>query len=194
MPSRALPIWLGLVLSVGACSTTKYEGAVVTPAAVANIRAENPDAPLRVEIARIPRAPDVQRDSNESELARLVDVAPDHATLALSSEAAARVVPNDSIKRIFVIHRSGAVAVGAGVGVMVGVAAALIGAATYSSDPCAHSTSWGCVDFSLSRSDESLLLGIGVGVPAIVIGAALGAAISSRTNYTFGPPAMARAD
>jgi len=182
---------LGLVLSVGACSTTKYGGPVVNPAAVANIRAENPDATLNVELARSPIAPDVQHGSNVPELARLVDVAPDHATLTLSSEAAARVVPNDSIERIVVVHRGEGPFVGAGIGAIVGVAAALAGAATYS-DPCANSTSWGCVDFS--RSDVSLLLGLGVGIPAILIGTAVGAAISTQTNYTFGPPAAVRAD
>jgi hypothetical protein len=189
MPSRTLPILLGLVISVGACSTTRYGGSVVTPAAVADIRAENPDTPLRVELARIPRAPDVQRGSDEPELARLVDVAPDHATLVLSSEVAARVVPNDSIKRIVVIHRSEGALMGAGIGVIVGVAAALAVAGT-SSDSCARSTSWGCVDFS--SGDMSVLVGVGVGIPAILIGTALGAAISTRTNYTFGPPAADR--
>jgi hypothetical protein len=189
MSSRSLLAVAALGLSVGACSTTKYRGAVVTPAALAGIGAENPDYTLSVEVPGRATAAGAASSTELPELARLVDVAPDHTTLALSSEAAARVVSNDSVKRIIVIRRDVGAAAGAGIGVMLGVAAALAVAATYS-DPCANSTSWGCV--GIPRADVSILTGLVVGIPAALIGAGLGAAIGDRTNYTFGPPEAGR--
>jgi hypothetical protein len=183
MSARARLAIVGLGLLVGACSTTEYRGSVVTPAAVAGLRAEHPDDTLRVEAPRSLAAPGFRSSSDLPDLARLVDVGPDHTTLTLSSEAAARVVPNESVKRLIVIRRGRGAAMGASVGVMVGVAAAIAAAATYS-DPCAHG---GDFCFEISRGDTSLLTGLVVGLPAIAIGAALGALVGDRTNYTFGP-------
>jgi hypothetical protein len=191
MSCRALVVVTATGLMVGACSTTQYRGSIVTPAVVAGLRDENPDDTLMVEVPRRAVAPGYQSGSNLPEPARLVDVAPDHATLTLSSEAAARVVSNDSVRRILVIHRGRGAATGAGIGAITGVAAALLVAAKYS-DPSAHGTSGDYLD--LSRGDASLLVGLAVGIPATVIGAALGAAIGNRTYYTFGPPEAARAN
>ena len=80
--------------------------------------------------------------------------------------------------------------VGVAVGVMLGVVVALLAAATYS-DPCAHRTSFGCVE--VSRGDRALLAGLGTGIPLSVIGAGIGAATGLRTDYVFGEGSSAAA-
>jgi hypothetical protein len=176
-----------LVLSATACSTSRYRGAIVTPSDVANIRAENPDETLRVEIERPDVVSNARTGAAHSELARLVEVTDDHTTLSLSSEASERVVPNDSITRIVVIRRPEGAVEGVGLGALAGVAAAIVAAATYSDASAEH-------DGGMYRGETAVVTGLVVGVPAMLVGGLLGAAIGNWTNYTFGPAAAARAE
>src|SRR6516162_46089 len=88
-------------LSLGiACTTTTYRGPLLTRVELDRMRAENPGRKLTVEVS--PRQPE-----------QLVDVTPGHATLALTPQVAARVVPADQIQRVVVVRRGAAAGAGA---------------------------------------------------------------------------------
>jgi hypothetical protein len=175
-----------LALALGGCAETMHRGPVVTSGQFESIRRENDEAPLFVEVPAA-AAPTASRNkqpvtARSSRLATLVEVRGDQASLALSGEGAARIVPARSVDRIVVIHRGQGAGFGAATGLCLGVAAYFVAAATYSPPACANST--GCV--SLTRDETGLAAGVLVGVPAMIAGALIGAAVGTRSVYTFG--------
>jgi hypothetical protein len=175
---------LAVASTLGAgCVTTKNRGSIATSAAIEAIRDENPGEDLLVEAPAAARAGALGGAAQPpAPLVTLIEVNERSAKLALSSGAAASIVPTESLRRVVVIRRGQGAMVGGAVGITLGVAAALIAAATYS-DPCAHSTSFGCVE--VSRGDRALLAGLVTGIPVSLIGAGLGAVTGLRTEYVF---------
>jgi hypothetical protein len=173
-----------MVVVFGAnCVTTQHRGDVATSAAIETIRQENPGEDLLVEAPAAARAgAPTEATPQVAQLVTLIEVNERSSKLALSSGAAASIVPTESLRRIVVLRRGQGAMAGIAVGVTLGVAAALIAAATYS-DPCAHSTSFGCVE--VSRGDRALLAGLVIGIPSSLLGAGLGAATGLRTDYVF---------
>lgn len=104
-------------------------------------------------------------------------------TLSLSSESAPRMVPVGSVQGIVITHHAEGAGIGAGLGIAAGLVAAVLASATYT-DPCAHSTSWGCVQ--VSERGVATLAGLVVGIPATLLGVLIGASVGTRTTYTFG--------
>jgi hypothetical protein len=173
--SRSLALAASCAL-FAACSTARYVGPVVTPAAVAQIRVDNPGEELTVDLEAVP--------SRSPERAVLHETTIATTSLTLPGEAAARVVPNDAVRQIITVHRSEGPTIGAYVGLAIGI---LAGVSAYKSyrDPCANNGSFGCVSFGPGFT--SVTAGLLVGIPAIVFGTMIGAR-AERVAYQFGPP------
>jgi hypothetical protein len=202
---RALPRFLGMFRSIilvatfaffAACSTTEYAGPVVTPEAIANIRSDHPGEELTVmemsseqpghakPSSTIPTG--VRAAPAPMPRVTLLETTPRGTRLEVSGEAAARIVPNDAIRRIAIVRHGQAAAKGVGIGIALGVATGLLAAVTYK-DPCANSSDFTCGIGDLGRRGDSILIGGAVGVTAALFGAIVGGLIGERSNYVFGP-------
>jgi hypothetical protein len=171
----------GTLPLLAGCWSSQYRGQLATPAEVERIRAENPGRDLTVEFL-----PSASEDSEPSpRLGQIVDEASHSVTLSLSPDGARRVLPNSDVRSIVVVRQAEGALIGAGVGAVLSVAAGLLIAAT-STDSCGHTTSWGCV--SLGPSGVGALVAAAIAVPATTFGAIIGAAVGTRSTYTFGPP------
>ena len=136
----------GVVSSSARGCATEYAGRVVTPAAVEEIRRAYPGDPIEVFVP-LEMPPDAEAASGARTpegCAALAAMTPERVTLSLSSEGAPRMVPVGSVQRIVITHHAEGTGIGAGLGIAAGLVAAVLASATYT-HPCAHSTSWGCV-------------------------------------------------
>lgn len=177
----------GLALCTSACVTTHHAGPVITPAALQRIHDENSGQPVETEVfagalGAQTEAPDARRPVH------LIDVPGDGTALVLSRDRAEHIILARQIGYVDVVSHSKGAGHGVRTGALIGLCAGLLFAALEYADPSDHPSILGA---PVSREAAAVAFGLGFGLPAMVLGAAIGGATGETERYTFGPPDVA---
>jgi hypothetical protein len=99
------------------------------------------------------------------------------------------LVEGREIAEVVIVDHVAGLVQGMGVGVLIGLGAAGLGALSGDDPPCESGT-WFC--WRLSAGDKALVGGVGIGVPAVLVSGIVGAIIGQRDHYVIASPERAR--